>query len=353
MTVTLADLTTTRVGGPIRDYHAADDRDTLIQTARELYEQHDELIIIGGGSNTIAGDDPVLAPVLHVRTSGHELVQDREDEVGTVLVRAEAGASWPELVQWCVAHGWSGAEALAGIPGSAGAAPVQNIGAYGQEIASVLRRIEFLDADTGDVSWLPASQLGFGYRTSALKRGELRGIVLRIEMELLDTGDGLSSPVRFPQLAQALRCELGERVPVALVRDEVLRLRSGKGMVLDPTDPDSVSSGSFFMNPVVSEAFARELPADAPRFPAPAAEDGTAQLKLSAAWLIEHSGVPRGFSLPGSRAAISSKHTLAITNRGGATGEHIAELARYVRSRVESEFGVRLFPEPVCIGLDL
>lgn len=353
MTTRLSELTTTRVGGPALELHAPEDRAALVAVARELFAEHDEVVVLGGGSNTIAGDGEVETPVLHVRTRGRELVQDREDEVGTVLVRAEAGEPWPELVGWCVAQGWAGVEALSGIPGSAGAAPVQNIGAYGQEVSGALRRIEFLDARSGEVSWLPAERLGFGYRSSALKRGELRGLVLRIELELLDAGDGLSAPIVFPQLAAALGCEPGERLPLARVREEVLRLRASKGMVLDPDDPDSVSSGSFFMNPVVSRGFALELPADAPRFQAPPAEDGTEQTKLSAAWLIERAGVPRGFALPGSRAAISAKHTLAITNRGGASAEQVLELARYVRARVESEFGVRLFPEPVLLGAEL
>ncbi|GGA69649.1 UDP-N-acetylenolpyruvoylglucosamine reductase [Pseudoclavibacter endophyticus] len=353
MTVRLADYTTTRVGGPARRFETATTRDELVERARRLFAEHDELVILAGGSNTIAGDDPIDRPVLHIATRGIETVDDQRDDAGTVLVVAEAGEPWVELVDMAVALGFAGIEALAGIPGSVGAAPVQNIGAYGQEVASTLRRIEFYDADLDEVIWIMRDDLGLGYRTSALKRGERRGVVLRVELELLDLPDDLGAPIAYAQLASALGVDVGERLPVLRVRDTVLGLRASKGMVLDASDPDSVSSGSFFVNPVVSVAFARELPRDAPRYAQPAAPDGTELTKLSAAWLIEQSGIGKGFSLPGSSAAISSKHTLAITNRGGATGEEIAELARYVRVRVLGEFGVELQPEPVLLGIEL
>lgn len=354
MTERLADHTTTRVGGPAPHFETVTTRGDLIDAARRLFGEHDRVVLLGGGSNTVAADEPLDEPVLHIATRGIEFVDDQRDEVGTVLVVAEAGEPWTALVNATVARGVAGIEALAGIPGSVGAAPVQNIGAYGQELASSLHRVEFYDADLDAVVWLERDDLGFGYRMSAIKRGERRGVVLRVELELLELPEGLGAPVAYAQLAGALGVELGERMPVARVRDAVLRLRASKGMVLDPADADSVSSGSFFMNPVVSLAFAREhLPADAPRFEQPPADDGTAHVKLSAAWLIERAGVPKGFALPGSRAAISSKHTLAITNRGGAAADEIAELARYVRRRVLDEFGVHLQPEPVLLGLEL
>lgn len=353
MTVRLADYTTTRVGGPAPQFVTASSRDELIAQARRLFGEHDDVVVLGGGSNTIAGDDTFDEPVLHVATRGIEVVDDQRDDVGTVLVVVEAGEPWPEFVNAMVARGYAGIEALAGIPGSVGAAPVQNIGAYGQEVAASIRRIEFYDADLDDVVWISREELGLGYRTSALKRGERRGVVLRVELELHDSPDHLGAPVAYAQLAGALGVELGERLHVSRVRDAVLALRRSKGMVLDPNDPDSVSSGSFFMNPVVSLSFARELPADAPRFAQPAAEDGTELVKLSAAWLIERSGVHKGFALSGSRAAISSKHTLAITNRGDATAVEVAELARYVQARVLAEFGVQLQPEPVLLGIEL
>ncbi len=241
---------------------------------------------------------------------------------------------------------------------------MQNIGAYGQEIASSLVGVDILDLESGEVRSVPAPALALGYRTSVLKR-EQSAIVLGLDLALVDD-QGLSQPIAYAQLAAALGVSVGERVPVAAVRAAVLDLRAAKGMLWDPADPDSASAGSFFTNPVVAESFARDLPADAPRWPtrpeeadrilplgapippAPAAEYS---VKLSAAWLIERSGIPRGFALPGSRAAVSSKHTLAIVNRGGATAAEVVQLAGYIQTRVLSEFGVLLHPEPVFVGL--
>ncbi|MGO2110513.1 MAG: UDP-N-acetylmuramate dehydrogenase [Pseudoclavibacter sp.] len=359
MTTRLADYTTTRVGGPAPLFETAATRDEVVAAARRLFAEHDDVVLIAGGSNTIAGDEPLEEPVLHIATRGVEVVDDQRDDPGTVLMVVEAGEPWVDLVNASVAQGFAGIEALAGIPGSVGAAPVQNIGAYGQEVASTLRRIEFYDAELDEVIWIDREQLGLGYRTSMLKRGERRGVVLRVELELLDAPGpdgqpgGMGLPIAYAQLASALDAEPGDRLPVVRVRDAVLKLRASKGMVLDPDDPDSVSSGSFFVNPIVSLSFARELPGSAPRYPQDPLPDGTELVKLSAAWLIEHAGIGKGFTLPGSQAAISSKHTLAITNRGGATAEQIAELARYVRARVVAEFGVELQPEPILLGIEL
>jgi UDP-N-acetylmuramate dehydrogenase len=284
-------------------------------------------------------------------------------------LRVQAGEPWDGLVARTIEEGLVGLEALSGIPGSVGAAPIQNIGAYGQELSDSLVAIDFLDYLTGELKRVPAEELRLGYRTSAIKQGR-HGLVVAVEL-LLSEGR-LSEPIAYAQLASALGVELGDQVPAAEVRAAVLRLRASKGMVLAPDDPDSVSSGSFFTNPIVGARFASELPADAPRWPLesePAASvipldsfDANAlrphtsaerQVKLSAAWLIEQSGIRRGFSLPGSRAAISSKHTLAIVNTGGATAEQVAELARYVQSRVFNQFGVLLHPEPVLVGVQL
>ena len=225
---------------------------------------------------------------------------------------------------------------------------------------------------------MEAAELELGYRTSVLKQG-LRGIVLAIELELHDTtaeasvlGSALGRPVAYAQLAGALGVQLGDRVPISALRETVLALRASKGMVLDPNDPDTASAGSFFTNPIVTESFARSLPDAAPRWPlerepadrviplehyagvGPVPGAPSVRLvKLSAAWLIENSGITRGFRLPGSRAAISSKHTLALTNTGGATADEIGQLARYVQQRVQTEFGVNLQPEPVLIGVEL
>ncbi|MDJ1372232.1 UDP-N-acetylmuramate dehydrogenase [Gulosibacter molinativorax] len=346
---TFAQLTTTAVSDAEADLVVPESREALIDAYLELVDEREPFLIIGGGSNTIVSDDGFPGRVLKIETRGLEF----EDADGHVLVRAEAGESWPGLVDRAVFEGLSGIEALAGIPGSVGATPVQNIGAYGQELSDVLTRVELLDADTGAVEWVDAADLGLGYRTSVLKRRERVGLVLRVELRLTRVGDGAGAPVQYAQLAKALGVEIGDRVDVAAQRDAVLRLRATKGMVLDASDPDTRSSGSFFVNPIVRHDFARELPSEAPRFPAGEGEDGEPLSKLSAAWLIDHAGVKRGFALPGSGAAISSKHTLAITNHDGATAQDIVELARFVRARVQQEFGVVLIPEPNLIGLEI
>jgi UDP-N-acetylmuramate dehydrogenase len=309
-------------------------------------------------------DEGFAGNVVRVATSGIDRASDRVPRL-----RVEAGEQWDAVVAFAVENGLAGIETLSGIPGTAGAGPIQNIGAYGQQLSDTLVGIDFLDFESGQVVTLRAEELDLGYRTSALKRGRL-GVVLSVELALRDEG-GMSEPVAYAQLASAFGVELGARVPLRDARNAVLALRAGKGMVLDPGDPDSISAGSFFTNPIVSESFARTLPRGAPRFPVEAEEPPRVlplgsdvplpddasldeySVKLSAAWLIERAGIVRGFSLPGSRAAISSKHTLAIVNRGDATAAEVVQLAGYVRTRVESEFGVRLQNEPVLVGLDL
>lgn len=373
----LSELTSMRVGGPARDLLQPADADQLVDATRDAWAGGDPWLILGGGSNLVVSDDGFDGTVIRVATKGIEETgaqgagspQEAGGPAERVHLRVQAGESWDGLVAATIEQGLVGLEALSGIPGCVGAAPIQNIGAYGQELSDSLVAIDFLDYLTGEVTRVPAEELNLGYRTSAIKRGR-HGLVTAVELEL-SPGD-LSEPIAYAQLASALGVNLGDRVPAAEVRSAVLRLRASKGMVLSPDDPDSVSSGSFFTNPIVGARFASELPADAPRWPleaepAPAvmplesfdanalqprsAQD--AQVKLSAAWLIERSGIRRGFSLPGSRAAISSKHTLAIVNTGGATAEQVAELARYVQSRVFNQFGVLLQPEPVLVGVQL
>jgi UDP-N-acetylmuramate dehydrogenase len=358
-----SELTTLRVGGPAANLVEAISRAQVVETALAFWGEPDDWMILGGGSNLVVADDGFDGNVLRIATRGIDRATD-----GVPRLRVEAGEPWDAVAAFAVAEGLAGIEALSGIPGTAGAGPIQNIGAYGQQLSDTLVAIDFLDYESGEVVTLPASELGLGYRTSALKSGR-RGVVLSLDLALLD-GSGLSAPVAYSQLASALGVELGARVPLDAARDAVLALRSSKGMVWDPADPDSVSAGSFFTNPIVSERFARTLPPDAPRFPmepdpedrvlplgseipAPPSAEAEAEVKLSAAWLIERAGISRGFALPGSGAAISSKHTLAIVNRGGATAADVVQLARYVQTRVESEFGVRLQNEPVLVGLEL
>lgn len=383
---TFAELTTLAVGGPIGRLLEPATTAELIETTRLVWGESDDWLVLGGGSNLVVADEGFDGTVVRVVTRGIERLTGEpvrspdptaapagEPEVAgprTVRLRVEAGESWDAVVAHAVERGWAGIETLSGIPGSAGAAPVQNIGAYGQELSSSITAIEFLDYPSGELVRIPAAELGLGYRTSMLKQGRL-GLVVALELALIDDdgGRGLGLPIAYAQLAAALGVRIGDRVPVAAVRAAVLALRASKGMIWDRADPDSVSAGSFFTNPVVSEGFSRGLPADAPRWPTAPEEEprvlplgavipaapasGEFLVKLSAAWLIERSGIQRGFALPGSRAAISGKHTLAIVNRGGATAQEIVELAGFLQTRVLSEFGVVLQPEPVLVGIQL
>ena len=342
----LSDLTTMRVGGPAAVFVEPATQSELVDAALEAWGNGDEWLVLGGGSNVVIADEGFDGTVIHVATRGIEqLPGDGTKSEQQRLLRVQAGEPWDALVAHTVEQGWSGIEALSGIPGSSGAAPIQNIGAYGQELASSLVAIDFLDYLTGDIVRLQADELELAYRTSALKRGR-QGIVLAIELRLEASA---TTTVGYDQLAAALGVNVGDEVDAAAVRASVLALRASKGMVLDPADPDSVSCGSFFTNPIVAENFARGVPGNPPQW----LEPDDVHVKLSAAWLIERSGIRKGFALPGSRAAISSKHTLAIVNRGGATAAEVGELARFVRERVLQQFGVHLHVEPVAVNVEL
>ena len=364
------DFTTLGVGGEIRDYHALTSKKKALSVIQSVWDSGDEWMILGGGSNIVVSDETFDGHVLHVRWQGKQQRQASDD---TVLLTVQAGEDWDDLVAFTVTEGLQGLESLSGIPGSVGASVVQNIGAYGYELDHVLETVDFLDYDDRQQKALTASDLNLAHRTSSLKTGELRGVVLSVSFRLLKSPHSL--PVAYPQLADHLGVQPGERVPLETLRSAVLSLRKSKGMVLDPGDEDSRSVGSFFVNPVVSEKFAHSLPAAAPKWllthsPSRVVElsgsgsneatieDGEepaedSAVKLSAAWLIEHSGIAKGFSLPGNAARVSSKHTLALTNPGGATAEDIISLARYIRTHVANAFGVFLQPEPSLFGLSL
>jgi UDP-N-acetylmuramate dehydrogenase len=370
----LAGLTTLRVGGDAERVLEPATPADLVDAVLETWATGDDWLILAGGSNVVISDEGFDGTVIRVVTRGVERLHPQTAAVRPsayldgrgVRLRVQAGEPWDAVVARSVENGWAGIEALSGIPGSSGAAPIQNIGAYGQEVGSSLIAIEFLDFATGQVSRIPAPELGLGYRSSALKHGRV-GVVLAVELALSE--GRLSHPIAYAQLASALGVRIGDRVPLDEVRAAVLTLRAGKGMLWNESDPDSFSAGSFFTNPIVTENFARGLPAGAPRWPtAPEERDvvvplgeapavpraaGEYRVKLSAAWLIERAGIARGFALPGSRAAISRKHTLALVNTGGASAEEVLELARYVQTRVFAEFGVRLQPEPVLVGAEL
>jgi UDP-N-acetylmuramate dehydrogenase len=337
----LAELTTIGVGGVPELLRVAHSRDEILSEAAAMWREADEWLILGGGSNLVVADEIPSLQVLQIASSGIDFAFDGDQAV----VQVQAGENWDALVAWSVATGLAGLEALSGIPGSVGAAPIQNIGAYGAEVASRITRVEFLDYLTGELRNLGADELEFGYRDSIFKRG-LQGVITMVEFRL-DRLDGLSAPIAFDQLATALGVEIGAQLPLQQVREAVLKLRASKGMVLNPADQDTASCGSFFTNPVVSDRHARTLPSNAPRWEVD--EDGL-QVKLSAAWLIENAGIGKGFRIPGSNAGVSSKHALAITNRGGATAADVLQLAEFIQVRVANQFGVNLQPEPNIVG---
>lgn len=342
----LSELTSIKIGGTPAEIFAAKTRDDLIEHTLELWRSGDDWLVLGGGSNMVVADDCSDLRVVKVENRGIEIIRGQDDS--KVTLRVQAGEDWDNFVAYTVEHGLAGIEAMSGIPGTVGAGPVQNIGAYGQELSDVLLRLEFLDYETHEVAVVEAKDLGFGYRTSVIKRGR-PGVITWVELELQKL-EGLSRPLYSTQIAADLGVEMGDQVPLADVRKSVLKLRASKGMVLSATDPDSVSCGSFFTNPIVSDKMARTLPSEAPRWEDE--DDEGLTVKLSAAWLIETAGIGKGFSLPGSGAAISSKHTLAIINKGGSTAQDVLQLASYVQLQVSNRFGINLVPEPNLIGFD-
>ncbi|MCI6584140.1 MAG: UDP-N-acetylmuramate dehydrogenase [Mobiluncus porci] len=462
----LSELCTFRVGGAIKRFYQSTDTADLTAAVALADRSKVPLLFLGGGSNTLPRDEGFDGMVIKDARNSVVVVTDPEDltiswrdschpdnlpnpnsfGANSAIVRADAGVMWDDLVKYAVSQGFSGIEALSGIPGTVGAAPVQNIGAYGAEIGDVIIGLTAWDRVRSKICYLVRRDMAFGYRDSILKRSRValggatgRWIVLGVDLELQRSTE--SSPVAYSQLAAALGVELGERAPLEAVRAAVLELRRGKGMVLDAADHDTWSAGSFFTNPIVpaDSPILRGLPAEAPRWEvarprsyeeimaammpsvwrknsgisgengsaggsvgetgsagleretglksrssagmASAAEPhcseddgrltatddcpteivgsakgavdaGSAKdvaVKLSAAWLIEHSGVPKGFALPESGAGVSTKHVLALTNRGGASAAEIRALADYVVSRVRETFEVELVPEPVIL----
>jgi len=343
--VPLAGLTTFRLGGPAATLVEAADAGEIVDAVRGADTAGVPVLLVGGGSNLVVADAgwPGLAVLL--RSRGVDLRRDG----GRVTVTVQAGESWEDLVARAVADGLAGVECLAGIPGLAGATPVQNVGAYGQEVAETVRTVRVWDRERVELRELSTVDCGFAYRTSIFKNVE-RYVVLSVTFSLEPSE--VSAPVRYAELAHALGVAIGERAKLADVREAVLALRRGKGMVLDPADHDTWSAGSFFTNPVLSTvdtaAFGARLPPGTayPHWPAP--DGGT---KLSAAWLIEHAGFGKGYRR--GRVALSGKHTLALTNRGGATTEDLLGLAREIRDGVYARYGVTLHPEPRLVGATL
>jgi UDP-N-acetylmuramate dehydrogenase len=313
----------------------------LVEVVRNLDAAKEPVLVLGGGSNLLVGDAGFDGTVIEIAIPG--IAEDTTACAGAVITVA-AGEPWDPLVRYALEHGWSGFEAMSGIPGSVGATPIQNVGAYGAEVSELISTVRTLDRSTGKLRTLFPIECGFGYRTSRFKSHPGRFVVLSVTFQLpLGT---MSQPIRYPELARILGIDVGHRAPAAEVREAVLALRTAKGMVLVEDDHDTWSAGSFFTNPILNPATARALPADAPRFSQP---DG--MIKTSAAWLIEQAGFSRGYGHGAAR--LSSKHTLALTNRGGATSADLLSLAREIRHGVAARFGIELVPEPVLVGCAL
>jgi UDP-N-acetylmuramate dehydrogenase len=342
----LRDHTTLRLGGPAAAWVSAGTEDELIAAVAAADAAGEPLLVLAGGSNLVVADEGFPGTVVQVATRGVSADVEGGAACGGVLVTVAAGESWDDLVARATEREWVGIEALSGIPGSVGATPIQNVGAYGQEVSQTIASVRVWDRRLRGVRTFANADCGFGYRTSRLKADRLdpwggRHVVLSVTFQFRQ-GD-LGEPVAYAELARTLGVELGGRAPSTDVRRAVLGLRAGKGMVLDPADHDTWSAGSFFTNPVVA---ADAVPEGAPAWPQP---DGL--VKTSAAWLIERAGFARGHG--SERAALSGKHTLALTNRGGATTADLLALAREVRDGVESRFGIRLVNEPVLVGAEI
>jgi UDP-N-acetylmuramate dehydrogenase len=337
--VPFADLTTLRLGGPAQCLIDASSQQEIVDAVLNCDDRGEPLLILGGGSNLVVSDTGFPGTVVRVGTRGIETGRTGD----TVEITVQAGEPWDAMVARTVRDGLAGFECLSGIPGLTGATPMQNVGAYGQEVAETVRVVDVLDRQRRSVVQFSAEECGFAYRTSAFK-GADRYVVLAVTFSLALARE--SRPIRYAELARALGISIGDCASLNVVRETVLALRRRKGMLLDPADPDTVSAGSFFTNPVLSPTAAAGLPAAAPRWQHP---DGS--VKTSAAWLIEQAGFGKGYG--NGRARISTKHTLALTNRGGATTEELLGLARTVRDGVRSRFNIDLANEPVLVGASL
>jgi UDP-N-acetylmuramate dehydrogenase len=333
----LADHTTLRLGGAADRFVTARTEDELVEAVSAADAAGEPCLVLGGGSNLVVADDGFRGTVVRVATSGVSADVGDGPSCGGAMVTVAAGESWDELVATAVTRRWVGVEALAGIPGLVGATPIQNVGAYGQEVSQTIASVRVWDRKLRGVRTFANADCGFGYRHSRFKADPRRNVVLSVTFQLAQ-GD-LGAPVTYAELARTLGVETGQRAPAADVREAVLGLRRGKGMVLDPADHDTWSAGSFFTNPVVAP---EAVPEGAPTWPA----DGG--VKTSAAWLIEHAGFARGYG--NDRVGLSTKHTLAITNRGSGTTADLLSLAREIRDGVERAYGIRLVNEPVLVG---
>jgi UDP-N-acetylmuramate dehydrogenase len=337
--VPLAEFTTLRIGGPADKLLEVSTEDDLITAVRDADAAGEPVLLLSGGSNVVIGDDGFRGTVIKIATSG---IRVDADACSGAMVHIQAGEDWDAVVRRAIAEEWSGLESMSGIPGLTGSTPVQNVGAYGHEVAETIASVRVWDRVDNQVRTIFAADCGFSYRNSRFKADPSRYVVLEVAFQL-KLGD-LSAPVGYAELARVLDVEPGSRAPMADVREAVLGLRRSKGMVLDPADHDTWSAGSFFTNPILDTP--AEVPAGAPQWPQP---DG--RVKTSAAWLIEHAGVSKGFTI--GNAAVSTKHTLALTNRGTATAKELLSLAAHVRTQVHQAFNITLINEPVLVNCTL
>jgi UDP-N-acetylmuramate dehydrogenase len=368
----LSAYTTLGLGGPAARLTEATTEEQLVTPVRAADQAGEPVLVLGGGSNLVVADAGFPGTVIRVATQSVTTSSNgvAGGQGGTITVRVAAGEPWDRLVEWSVAEGLAGLECLSGIPGLAGATPIQNVGAYGQEVAQTITAVRAYDRERGETVTLTRAQCAFGYRTSMLKRvaaaaGAATGryVVLEVTFALRRAaapGQPLSAPVRYPQLARTLGVAAGDQVPLVQARLAVLDLRRSKGMVLDPADPDTRSAGSFFTNPVLTAAQFGELRqrvavrapgTEVPHFPG--GDDGPeGAVKVPAAWLIEQAGFAKGYPAGGT-ARISTKHTLALTNPGAGTTAALLALAREITAGVRATFGVDLVNEPTLVGVSL
>ncbi len=337
----LADLTTLRLGGPAGQIVEVTTEQQLVDSVTIADEAGDPALIVAGGSNLVVADQGIDGSVILVRTRG---VSVDSDACSGAMVTVQAGEVWDDFVAHAIAQGWVGIEALSGIPGSVGATPIQNVGAYGQDVSQTIASVRTYDRVDTKIRTFAASDCGFTYRGSRFKSEPHRYVVLSVTFQFA-LGD-VAAPIAYAELARTLGVEVGDKPLATAVREAVLDLRRGKGMVLDEADHDTWSAGSFFTNPVLTAEAAATLPADAPRYAQP---DGS--VKTSAAWLIERAGFAKGYG--SGKVTLSTKHTLALTNRGEATTEDLLDLAREIRAGVKAKFRITLANEPVLVGCSL
>ena len=335
----LSDYTSLRVGGPAKKFVDVSSEAEIIAAIEAAGDS--PILIMGGGTNILVSDSGFEGTVIHI---SNNLLKSEVDACSGATLTIGAGENWDEFVAMTIERGFAGLESLSGIPGTIGASPIQNIGAYGHEVAEYITRVRTYDRIAKGLKTFTNSECEFSYRNSHFKVHPGRYVVLDVQFQLR-MGE-MTTPIMYAELAAKLGITVGDKAPVVATRTAVLELRGMKGMLLSKTDHDSWSAGSFFTNPIVSKEIADALPADAPRWPT---EDG--KVKTSAAWLIEHSGIHKGDEIGGAR--ISTKHVLALSNSGSATASDIAALATRARNHVQEKFGITLVAEVNLIGLEI